>query len=75
LLTASARIEESRLQSAIIKANLYPQLNYSASAGWNRGTEAQKIAGGIEGGALNIYGILNWELDIWGKLRHNSRRQ
>jgi len=74
LLTASARIEESRLQSAIIKANLYPQLNYSASAGGGTtGTEAQKVAGGIEGGALNIYGILNWELDIWGKLRHNNR--
>src|SRR6478752_3851423 len=27
LLTAAARIEEARVQSAIIKANLYPQLN------------------------------------------------
>ena len=74
LLTAAARIEEARMQSAIIKANLYPQLNYSASAGGGKaGSDAQKVAGGIEGGAFNIFGVLNWELDLWGKLRHNSR--
>ena len=74
LLTASSRIEESRAQAAIIKANLYPQLNYSASAGGGQaGENAQKIAGGIDGSAFNAFGVLNWELDIWGKLRHNSR--
>src|SRR5882672_4250919 len=74
LLTAAARIEEARMQSAIIKANIYPQLNYSMSAGGGQaGTNAQKIAGGIDGGAFNIFGVLDWELDIWGKLRHNSR--
>ena len=63
-----------RLQSAIIKANLYPQLNYSASAGGGRaGTNAQKVNGGIDGSAFNAFGTLNWELDIWGKLRHDTR--
>ena len=74
LLTAGARIEEARMQSAIIKANLYPQLNYSASAGGgNAGSNAQKVAGGIEGSSFNIFGVLDWELDVWGKLRHDSR--
>lgn len=74
LLTAAARIEEVRLQSAIIKANLYPQLNYSASAGGGQvGTNAQKVNGGIDGSAYNAFGVLDWELDIWGKLRHDKR--
>ena len=74
LLTAASRIEEARMQSAIIKANLYPQLNYSASAGGGQaGSSAQKNAGGIDGSSFNIFGVLDWELDIWGKLRHNSR--
>ena len=73
-LTAGARIEEARMQSAIIKANLYPQLNYSLSAGGGHaGDNAQKVAGGIEGGSFNMFAVLDWELDIWGKLRHDSR--
>ena len=74
LLTAAARIEEARMQSAIIKANLYPQLNYSASAGGGQaGSSAQKIAAGVDGSSFNVFGVLDWELDIWGKLRHDSR--
>lgn len=74
LLTAAARIDEARMQSAIIKANLYPQLNYSASAGGGTsGSNAQKVGVGIEGSSFNILGVLDWELDVWGKLRHNSR--
>lgn len=74
LLTASARIEEARMQSAIIKANLYPQLNYSASAGGGQaGSNAQKVAGGTDGSYFNVFGVLDWELDVWGRLRHDSR--
>lgn len=74
LLTAAARIEEARMQSAIIKANLYPQLNYTASAGGGHaGTDAQKVAAGIQGSSFNAFAVLDWELDIWGRLRHNSR--
>jgi len=74
MLTAASRIEEARSQSAIIKANLYPQLNYSASAGGGQaGTNAQKNAGGIDGSSFNIFGVLDWELDLWGKLRHNNK--
>lgn len=74
LLIAASRIEEARMQSAIIKANLYPQLNYSVSAGGGQaGSGAQKVAAGIDGSSFNIFGVLDWELDVWGKLRHNSR--
>jgi multidrug efflux system outer membrane protein len=74
LLTAASRIEEARLQSAIIKANLYPQLNYSAAAGGGQaGVNAQKIAAGIDGSSFTAFGTLDWELDVWGKLRHDKR--
>jgi len=74
LLTASARIEEARFRAQSIKANIYPSLNYSAQAGGgSAGTEATKVAGGFEGGVLNAFALLNWEIDIWGKLRHANR--
>jgi len=74
LLTAAARIEEARLRTAVIKANLWPEFGYSAQAGGGKaGSEAQKVAGGVQGGFLNAFGVLNWELDLWGKVRHANR--
>lgn len=74
LLTAAARIEEARTQTAVVKANALPQFGYSAQAGGGHaGSSAKEIAAGIEGGLINAFGVLNWELDIWGKLRHNTR--
>src|SRR3954454_25255518 len=74
LLTAASRIEEARYQTAVIKANLYPRFDYSAQAGGAKaGTEAQKVAGGVQGGFFNAFGVLNWELDLWGKVRHATR--
>src|SRR5215831_1942591 len=71
LLTASSRIEEAQARTAVIKANLWPQFNYSAEAGGGKaGTEAQKVSGGVQGGLFNAFGVLNWELDLWGKVRH-----
>ncbi len=71
LLIAGARIEESREIAGIVKANLYPSFGYQLSAGGgSAGNEAVKVAGGIEGGAIKAYGTLNWEIDIWGKIRH-----
>jgi len=74
LLTAAARIDEARYQAQSIKANIYPALDYSAQAGGGKaGTEAQKVAGGFQGGVLNAFAVLNWEIDVWGKLRHANR--
>jgi len=74
LMTAAARIEEARFQTAVIKANLYPQFGYSAQAGGGQsGTEAQKTGSGVDGGLFNVFGALSWELDVWGKVRHANR--
>lgn len=74
LLIAGARIEEARAQSAIIKSNLYPELNYQAQyGGGHSGIDAQKARSGYDGKTINVYGTVNWEIDIWGKLRSASR--
>lgn len=70
MLRAAARIEQSREIAGIVKANLYPSFGYSASAGGgSAGTDAQKVGGGIDNGAFKMYGTMNWEIDVWGKLR------
>ncbi|HSC54064.1 MAG TPA: TolC family protein [Phnomibacter sp.] len=74
LLQASYRIEESRERAGIVKANLYPNFGYSVQAGGGTaGTEALKVGGGVNKGSLKAYGTLNWELDIWGKIRHANQ--
>jgi multidrug efflux system outer membrane protein len=71
LLAAVARVEEAREVAGVVKANLWPAFGYSGSIGGGKsGTEAVKVAGGIEGGAIKAYGTLTWEIDIWGKIRH-----
>jgi outer membrane protein, multidrug efflux system len=74
LLTAGERMQEALALSGAVKANLYPHLSYQAAAGGGKaGTEALKVNGGVEGGLLNVFGVLNWELDLWGKLRLQSQ--
>ena len=71
LMTASYRIEESREIAGIVKANFYPAFGYQLSAGGGQaGQEAQKVAGGFDKGVFKTYATLNWEIDLWGKIRH-----
>lgn len=71
LMTAGYRIEESREIAGIVKANLYPAFGYQLSAGGGQaGEEALKVAGGLDKGAIKTYATLNWEIDLWGKIRH-----
>lgn len=74
MLRAAARIEQSREIAGIVKANLYPQFGYSASAGGGEaGADAVKVAGGVDKGVFQMYGTMNWEIDLWGKIRHTNR--
>jgi multidrug efflux system outer membrane protein len=60
--------------SGAVKANMYPRIDYQAAAGGGKaGSEALKVSGGVNGGLLNVFGVLNWELDVWGKLRLQSQ--
>lgn len=72
-LTA-ARVEEARLLAGAVKADLYPQLGFSATAGGgSAGTDARRQGSGVDGGYFEVLGRLNWEIDIWGRLRHSNR--
>jgi multidrug efflux system outer membrane protein len=74
LLRAVQRIEQSREIAGIVKANLYPWFGYAVTAGGGAaGNEAQRVAGGIDGGAFKTFGTLNWEVDLWGRLRNLNR--
>jgi multidrug efflux system outer membrane protein len=70
LLTATARIDETRYVVGIARANIYPALNYNLSAGGGKaGSDAEKVAAGFNSGYLNAGVQLNWEVDLWGRLR------
>ncbi len=74
LLTAANRVEEAREIAGIVKTNLYPAFGYQLSAGGGEaGLDAQKVAGGLDKAAFKTYATLNWELDIWGKLRYMNQ--
>jgi outer membrane protein, multidrug efflux system len=74
LLAAAAHMQQALALSGAVKANLYPHFSYQAQAGGGTaGTEATKVAGGVDGGLLNVFGVLNWEVDVWGKLRLQSQ--
>jgi len=66
LLATAQNVEAARLQLAIQKADLLPQLNYSGTAG--RGNfQAFKLP--EPQNAFSLVGQASWELDFWGKLR------
>ncbi len=70
LLTAASRVEEAKLQTDIIRINQYPSFAYQVQAGGgSAGNDALKVGGGISGGFFKAAGLLNWEIDLWGKLR------
>lgn len=74
LLRAGAKIEEARLVSSIIRANLYPRLDYSLNAGGGQaGINARQAAKGVDGTLFQALGVMSWEIDVWGKLRGQTR--
>ena len=71
LKVAISRIEEARAQVGVVRADLYPQVGYQASAA------RQKVFIPLENPTPNVtfnsYGtLLNaaWELDVWGRIHH-----
>jgi multidrug efflux system outer membrane protein len=74
LLTAISRVEEARAIYGISKSGLYPSFGYSVNAGVNSVDEnAQQVAAGVDGQSYGAYATMNWEIDLFGKLRHQKR--
>lgn len=74
LLIATARIEEARERAGIVKSDYFPSIGYSVGAkSSDVGTNAREAGAGIDGNSFNMYGMLNWEIDLFGKIRHANR--
>ena len=74
LLTAIARVEEARAMYGFAKADLWPSFGYSVNAGGNNLGENAKQAGvGIQGPSYSGFATMSWEVDLFGKLRHQKR--
>jgi len=70
LLLAANRVQEAMIQTAIIRINQYPSFNYQAQVGGGTaGNDALRVAGGLNSAVFKVGGLLNWEIDLWGKLR------
>jgi multidrug efflux system outer membrane protein len=63
LANAVIRIDQSRAQYGITKADQLPTFGYSASAGLNSHTKNN----------FDVMATASWEIDFWGKLRHAKR--
>jgi outer membrane protein, multidrug efflux system len=74
LLTAISRVEEARAVYGISKASLYPSFGYSVNAGYNDIRDnAKSVGAGIDGQSYGAFATMNWEIDLFGKLRHQKR--
>jgi multidrug efflux system outer membrane protein len=60
---AMARIERTRAELGYTKADLLPAIGYSATVNSNEKTFMPS----------NASASLSWELDFWGKIRHENR--
>jgi len=74
MLTAMARIDESRATAGYSKADIYPSLNYGVGGSKLNLDNSQANDLGISQRDLFYgMGLLSWELDIWGRARHGNR--
>ena len=68
LAIAIARIEEARARYGFVRADLYPRVDGSASAG--RGNTA--FPGAAVDDQFVLAGDVSWEIDLFGKLRRSN---
>ncbi len=70
VLAALSRLEQAGLSARVAKADLWPQLSYQA--GLSRGDFTGSAALPSISNNAFAAGILNWEIDLWGKYRHSG---
>jgi multidrug efflux system outer membrane protein len=67
-LTSLAKIAEAEAALGIVRADLYPRINYGASAGTDiTTTDGDKFDGDVSG-ALNA----SYTIDLWGRIRRSN---
>lgn len=73
LKVAIAKVEESRAAANIVRSNLLPQLNYNLGARTSgAGTNAQRSFAAQDVNTLQSAVTLNWEIDLFGKIRNSK---
>ena len=73
LATAAARVDEARFQLDVIRVNTLPSFGYQVQTGGGKAeSSALKVAGGFNTGVDKALGLLNWEIDLWGRLKRTT---
>ena len=65
---AIARIDEAEAQLGVVRANLYPRVNYGADGSLGNST----IDGDKFDGSANVFGTISYQVDLWGRFRNLS---
>lgn len=68
IMMSMSRIEQAALSAGIAKADFWPQISYQAGISRGDFTGSGQLAAPVNS-AFGV-GLLNWELDLWGKYRH-----
>lgn len=72
LKVATARVEQTRELARIKKGDYYPQFNYSAVDNYGRSMPTYGLPGGKNSNMFSGNVQMQWELDIWGRIRRGS---
>lgn len=74
LMTAVARVEEAKAILGYNKANLAPFFDYNARGrASDFRNSSEQIGATFPTTSFGLLGNVNWEIDLWGKLRHANR--
>jgi len=69
LQAAVARIDEANAQVGIVRADLYPQVNYQALAARQKSFVPLNPPQNITYNTFGLSASAAWELDVWGRIR------
>jgi multidrug efflux system outer membrane protein len=72
LKIATARVEQVRELARIKRADYYPQVNYSAMDNYGRNVPNYGLPAGTHSNAFTGNVQMQWELDVWGRVRRSS---
>ena len=73
LKVAVARIDEARAQVAVVRADLYPQVGYQASAAREKSfIPLPQLQGNVTYNSFLAAVNATWEIDLWGRIRRSA---